>query len=263
MDIEASVRAGDLEAALSAVKDRVRKEPAKSAHRILLFQLSVVTGDWDRALTQLGVLHDLDASALPMVQTYREAIRCEALRREVFAGRRTPLFLGEPAPWMARVVHALAVDAEGRHEEARRTREAAFEEAETISGTVDGTAFSWIADADSRIGPFLEAVVAGKYYFIPFTQLKRVHFDAPEDLRDLAWTPAQLELANGGQTVALVPTRYPGSEASSDNAIRLARKTEWEEKAENSYWGHGQRTFATDAADYALLDVRLIELAHG
>ena len=31
-----------------------------------------------------------------MVQTYREALRCEVHRAEVFAGRKSPLILGEP-----------------------------------------------------------------------------------------------------------------------------------------------------------------------
>ena len=52
--------------------------------------------------------------------------------------------------------------------------------------------------------------------------------EAPEDLRDLVWMPAQLQFDNGGESLALIPTRYPGSEASDDGAIALARKTSWE-----------------------------------
>ncbi len=46
-------------------------------------------GQWDRALTQLDVAADLDAGALAMAQMYREAIRCERLRAEVFDGRKS------------------------------------------------------------------------------------------------------------------------------------------------------------------------------
>ncbi len=53
-------------------------------------------------------------------------------------------------------------------------------------------------------------------------------FDAPEDLRDCVWMPAQLVFGNGGETVALVPTRYPGVARPAATAlICLARKTEW------------------------------------
>jgi type VI secretion system protein ImpE len=41
--------------------------------------------------------------------------------------------------------------------------------------------------------------------------------------------PAHFQFVNGGEVVGLIPTRYPGSEASSDGAICLARKTIWEE----------------------------------
>jgi type VI secretion system protein ImpE len=60
--------------------------------------------------------------------------------------------------------------------------------------------------------------------------------------------------------VALVPTRYPGSESHADAALRMARKTDWTQASENTYIGLGQRMFATDAADYALMDVRRIQL---
>ena len=36
--------------------------------------------------------------------------------------------------------------------------------------------------------------------------------------------------ANAGEAVGLIPTRYPGSEQSSDGAVRLARRTEWVEQ---------------------------------
>ncbi len=64
----------------------------------------------------------------------------------------------------------------------------------------------------------------------------------------------------GGQASGLIPTRYPGSESSEDSFIRLARKTEWTELAESNYQGLGQRLLATNVEDYALMDIRKIEL---
>ena len=52
---------------------------------MFLFQLLGVMGQWERAATQLKVAAELDP-AMPMVQTYREAIRCEWCADEVFAG---------------------------------------------------------------------------------------------------------------------------------------------------------------------------------
>ena len=88
-------------------------------------------------------------------------------------------------------------------------RDEAYESAPTVSGSVNGDAFEWIADADSRIGPFMEAIVNGKYYWIPFHRIASVIIEPPADLRDLVWTPAQFSWANGGQAIGLVPARYP------------------------------------------------------
>ena len=51
-----------------------------------------------------------------------------------------------------------------------------------------------------------------------------------------------------------------GSESSTDDQIRLARKTAWLEPAPGVYLGQGQRMLATDQGEYPLLDMRRIEL---
>ena len=119
---------------------------------------------------------------------------------------------------------------------------------------------TWIADADSRLGPMLEVLVNGRYSWIPFARLKRVQIEKPTDLRDFVWCPIQLLLANGGEFVGLVPTRYPGTEASDDPRLLLSRATEWRQPAGDTMLGLGQRMLATDAGEYPLLDVRVIEL---
>ena len=52
---------------------------------------------------------------------------------------------------------------------------------------------------------------------------------------------AALDLQQWWASRGLLPTRYPGSEASSDPALRMARKTEWQEGADGSSAGVGQR----------------------
>ena len=257
--IEEDVRQGRLAEALSALQAAIRKSPADPKYRVLLFQLLSLMGDWERALTQLNVVSDLDATTLPMVQTYRTALKCEELRAEVFAGKRTPLLFGEPAQWAALLVQALLLEAQGRTDEAEKLHAQAFEQAPASSGKIDGQSFAWLADADVRLGPVLEAIVDGKYYWIPFGNLSVVRIEKPVDLRDLAWIPAYLTLANGGEIVSLIPTRYPGSEASAEPAIRMARKTDWQQRKDGSSIGLGQRMFATDQGDYPLLEIRSIE----
>jgi type VI secretion system protein ImpE len=261
MNPQALIQEGKLGEALIALQDQVRKDAANLKHRIFLFQLLCVLGQWNRALTQLNVAGELDAATLPMVQTYREAIQCEALRGDIFGGVRAPLIFGEPQPWLALLVAALKADAAGDLAGAAAAREQAFEQAPASSGSIDGQPFAWLADADRRLGPVLEAVLNGRYFWIPFERIRRIELDAPVDLRDAVWTPASFTWTNGAQTVGLIPTRYSGTvggAAGVDDALLLARRTEWSDEEASGGQGLGQRMLVSDAGDYALMDVRVI-----
>jgi type VI secretion system protein ImpE len=263
MSAEQLLVEGDLDAALQELQAQVRREPANAKYRIFLFQLLAVLGQWDRALSQLNVAGELDEGVLAMVQTYREALRCEVLRGDVFAGRRSPMVLGEPDNWLALLLEALRLAAEERYEESGQVRAQALEGAPMTPGSIDGVPFDWIADGDMRMGPVLEAIVNGRYYWVPFSHVARLTIEKPTDLRDLVWMPAYLTWANGGEGVGLIPTRYPDSQASQDTDLRRARKTLWMERPGGLFVGLGQRMLATDEGEYAIMSVREITLRPG
>jgi len=260
-DIERlSALASDPDVELKRLEADIRANPADARLRTYLFQLCAIRGDWERALAQLQVAAQLSPIALAMAQTYREAVRAEVFRAEVFAGRKQPSFLGQPPAWAGLLLESLKLLAEGHADKAEAMRGDALESAPASAGSLDGQAFEWIADADSRIGPVCEAIVDGKYVWIPFENLVRLTIEPPTDLRDFVWSAAHMQLVNGGETVALIPSRYPASEASADPIIRLARKTEWRELAPDTFVGFGQRMWATDAGEYPMLDTREIKL---
>lgn len=252
------IKAGDPAAALKALTDEVRAKPGDSRQRVFLAQLLCVLGQWERALNQLSVAAELDALAVPMKQVYGEAIRCEGVRAEVFAGRRTPMVFGQPDEWLALLIESLLRIGAGDAAAGEQLRERAFDAAPAVGGHIDGVPFEWLADADMRLGPVLEAFINGRYYWVPFARLAHVKIEAPEDLRDGVWTPAHLGFENGGEALALIPTRYEGSQASTDGSVLLARKTEWRERAPGVWCGLGQRLFSSDAGEHALMDAREI-----
>lgn len=257
---EEQLRAGDPAAALKLLQDQVRARPGDAKLRVFLFQLLCVLGQWERALNQLDTAASLDPAALAMQQMYAEALKCELLRAEVFRGRKAPMVFGQPDAWLALLIEALLRAGQGESGPAQALHDQAFEQAPETSGTLDDQPFSWIADADVRLGPVLEAVINGRYYWVPFARLSRVTIEAPSDLRDAVWMPAYLQFENGGESPALIPTRYPGSEASEDGLIRLARKTEWVESAPDVFFGLGQRLITTDAGEFPLMDIRTITI---
>ena len=260
IDLAMKFSSADPLAHFDELRKMIQKQPQRSDLRIFLFQLYCVQGEWMKAGTQLEVLLELDPSSKPMVETYREALRCEALRREVFDGKRSPLVLGKPDDWLAMMIEALRVDAEGRPDAAAELRARALEAAPATSGKLDDAPFEWLADADGRLGPVIEAIINGKYYWVPVSRLLRIEIEKPADLRDFVWAPATLTLENGAVNVALIPTRYPGSERDENAALRLARATDWREQAGGAFHGVGQRMLTTDQAEVALLDVRVVAL---
>ncbi len=267
-----TLRRGEVTKALAELQDQVRAKPQDPPSRVFLFQLLALVGQWDRALNQLQVCGQLDPLAQTMVQAYTQTIRCENLRTQVFAGKKTPLVLGEPEPWVALLLQSLAHRGRGEHPAAEALRDQAFEGAKATPGTITwrdsgkgedevlkSERFEWLADADQRLGPVFEALVDGRYYWVPVANIRTIRLEPPTDLRDLIWMPARFVWASGGEQIGFIPTRYPGSESSDDDAIRMARKTDWVAVAEGFETGLGQRLIATDSGEYPLLDIRKIE----
>ena len=244
-----------LEGALQALQQEIRSRPGELKLRVLLFQLLALMGQWQRALAQLQVVAKLDAAMTPLAQTYRSALRAEVFRADVFAGKRTPQILGEPKTWVAQLIEALQQDQLGQTELANSLRLDALDAAPEIAGRAGEQEFAWLADGDVRLGPILEAVIQGQYYWLSFDQIAHIRLEAPADLRDLVWAQARITLINEGEILALLPARYPDL-AGADDLIRLSRKTDWKPVADDMYFGQGQKMWMTDQAEFALLDVR-------
>ncbi|MDX2505124.1 MAG: type VI secretion system accessory protein TagJ [Gammaproteobacteria bacterium] len=249
---------GDLQEALQQLQEQVRAQPADVLQRIFLFQLLCVQGQWERALTQLNVAGELDDSTLAMVSMYRQVIACERFREEVFLGNKDPVIFGKPGEWVALLIQALKLTAQGEYSKAQQIRTQAFDAAPVTGGTIDEQAFAWFADSDPRLGPVMEAIVDGRYLWVPVENLKTVVIDEPADLRDVVWLPAHFTWNNGGENYGLIPSRYPFS-YQHEPLLALSRKTQWQDCGEDLFLGTGQRIWCTDSNEYAVMDVRTIQ----
>ena len=265
------IKQGKPDEALTALENDVRKAPGDAKLRVFLFQLLAVLGKWDRATTQLEVVAEMNPAALLMAQACRQAILSEQFRGEVFAGKRSPLLLGEPDAWVQQLIAAMSLEGQGKLDAAAELRAQALEDAPTSSGFVEvgagddavRTNFEWIADSDPRLGPMLEAMVGGKYYWIPWHRVRAVKIEKPVDLRDTVWLPARFLWSTGAAQDGFIPARYPGSDAPGvDGAVRMARSTVWTGAA-NVERPLGQRVFATDAGEFGLFVTRTIQIGDG
>lgn len=252
-----------LAAQLQELQSQIKRDASSAKLRVHLFQLLCVMGKWQRALEQLQLCAQLDAKALPMAQMYREAIRCELYREDVFAGKRSPQVMGAPPGWVGSLVEALKHDAVHEASAAADLREQAMDAAEPVACTVDGAACEWLADGDSRLGPVCEVIANGQYYWLPFESCSGIQIDPPADMRDLVWMPAQLMLPNEGRVPALIPTRYPGTIATAlenADALKLSRATAWQSLDNDSWMGLGQRVWISNSGEHPLLDTRAISM---
>jgi len=257
-EVTKAIKDARLSAARELLQNKIRAAASDSRLRLSLIQLLCILGEWERVRSQLEVLESLGDENRGWINMLGPALMGEALRREVFAGRTTPLVLGEPSEWIAKLIQALQL-ADPVAQAALRT--AAFEAAPATPVKVNGEDFPWLADADSRLGPVLEAIMEGKYYWIPFERVHRLSLSLPTDLRHLVWVPGQITWVTGGESPVLIPTRYVGTETLADDQLRLARKTTWEELSDNQFRGLGQRMFTAGDRDFPLLEVRTIEWA--
>lgn len=248
---------------LQDLQSQIRRDASSAKLRIHLFQLLCVLGQWQRALEQLQLCAQLDVKALPLAQMYREAIRCEAFRSEVFAGKRTPQVMGKPPAWIGLLVDALRQDMSGQTSAATELRSRAMEAAEPTACSIDGVACEWLMDGDSRLGPVCEVIVNGQYYWLPFESCAGIQIDLPTDMRDLVWSPAELLLPNEGRVPALIPARYPEpAQLTSGDAdqLKLGRATEWIQHAPDVWFGVGQRIWMSDVGEHPILDTRMISM---
>jgi len=246
---------------LAELQAAIRRDASNAKLRVHLFQLLCVMGNWTRALAQLQLCGQMDIKALPMAQTYREAIRCELFRTEVFAGRRTPQVMGQPPAWIGSLIDALRHDGDGQFAIAAGLRQKAMDEADPVAFSVDGQAVEWLADADSRLGPVLEVIANGQYYWLPLESCKGISIETPVDLRDKVWAAAEVLLPNEGCVPVLIPARYAGTveaEGAQGDDLRRGRLTEWREAADGMWFGLGQRTWTSDVGEHPIYDTRKI-----
>jgi type VI secretion system protein ImpE len=249
---------------LQDLQSRIKRDASSAKLRIHLFQLLCVMGKWQRALEQLQLCAQLDAKALPMAQMYREAIRCEMFRTEVFAGRRAPQVMGKPPHWIGSLIEALRDDASGQTATATAMRAQAMEAAEPTACSIDGVSCEWLMDGDARLGPVCEVFTNGQYYWLPFESCAGIQVDLPSDLRDLVWSPAELLLPNEGRVPVLIPTRYPEPAQpipGDADQLRQSRATQWIEHAPDVWFGVGQRVWVSDVGEHPILDTRIISMA--
>ena len=253
--------AGKLEEASAALLRQVKANPGDAASRTFLFELSCLSGDWDRAERQLDVIGQQSTEAQLGVMVYRANINAERERRRVFAEGVQPHFLREPPAYVDLGVEALNQVNRGLMTEARATLDRAEEERPAITGTLGGKEFQDFRDYDDFLAPVLELIVKDKYVWLPFEQIKSIQISPPRQLRDMIWASARVEATDGTIGEVYMPSLYPDTANSPDDQLRLGRMTDSKQLGEDLYRTLGLRLFLVDGEDKTLFEATPVEFS--
>jgi type VI secretion system protein ImpE len=227
-------QAGKLDEAIQALGVEVRDNPADARRRTFLFELLCFAGEWERAAKHLNILAGENKQTDLGAMLYRSALPADRQRHELFEKKEFP-------------TGAVPEDDRG--------------------GTwtdADGNShpFSWIEDADPRIGARLEMFTAGAYMWMPFAHIERIEIQKPSRLRDLLWSQALVRTGPGFKGTELgeilLPVLSPFSCKHPDGNVRLGRMTVWEPEGPDAL-PYGQRTFLIDDVDVPILQIRTVE----
>jgi type VI secretion system protein ImpE len=229
-------REGNLAEALTAATAAVRQAPTDIGARVLMAELLVFSGNIERADVVLDACADLDPTAALVVAEFRQLVRGETARRQLFSDGRVPEFLGEPTAAHRLSLAALVALRNGDAPEAGKLAAQAEEARVHPRGSIGGGTFDDMRDADDLLASCFEVITTtGKYFWIAPERVVLLEFHPMKRPRDLFWRRASMQVADGPEGDVYLPTLYPpmASEATGlTDALRLGRATDWRQAGE-------------------------------
>ena len=209
----------------------MKAAPTDLGQRVLLAELLLFSGNLERADVILDAASQIDPSALLVVAEFRQLLRAETARRQLYRDGRVPEFLGEPDP-SERAALAAFVALRAGDAAAAKTAD----EAETLRprapGTIDGTAFDDFRDADDLLPGFIETLTTtGKYYWVPVSRIETMIFHAPVRPRDLAWRRCSMSVRAARMAMSMSPSPILQTPTAS-MPHRLGHVTSWSDEEE-------------------------------
>src|SRR5262245_15791959 len=130
-------QAGKLTDAVKAGLDAVKNAPADRMKRYLLAELLAFSGDLERADKHLDAVASPENADLLAVLQFRQLLRAEGIRQQVFADGRSPGFLTEPGEQEKKRLEALLALRQGKPADAVAALAAADDSRAKVPGTCD------------------------------------------------------------------------------------------------------------------------------
>jgi len=254
MKAKETLEKGQLSEAIKEMTQEVKAHPADSRSRTFLFELLCFSGQLDRAKNQLEALDAQDPKADLGIDFYRKILKAEQVRQQLFSKGTFPKLLGPCLPHLQGHLDALLQIQEGHVPKANDLLTQAEELRPAVEVTIDGATTNGFMDLDDLFAPLLEIIMQDQYYWVPFSQIRKISITPPKHLRDLLWVPAQVETVEAALGV-VIPVLYPSSSMEEEELVKLGRVTDWKQQ-EGLTLGVGQHVFGFNELDKGILEIR-------
>ena len=238
-------QAGQLGAAIAAITAEVKTHPADLQRRGFLAELLCFDGNVERADLQIDIMAKQDTALAVGIALFRQVLRGEQARQQLFGEGRLPELLGVPPAHLRLSLEAVVALRAGDETAAFDLATAAEEARPPLRGNLDDTAFDTFRDLDDiPAGVFAVITSTGKYYWVPMERVVSWAFRPPQRPRDLIWRGAEMMVEDGPEGEIFLPVLYPiPAGVTPDDQIRLGRASDWVGGDGTPTRGLGQRCF--------------------
>ncbi|MGH7067404.1 MAG: tetratricopeptide repeat protein, partial [Acetobacteraceae bacterium] len=151
-------RQGRLDDAIAAASAAVRAQPSDLAARVLLAELLLFAGNLERADVILDAASGVDPGAAVVLAEFRQLLRAETARRQLYRDGRVPEFLGEPTSAQKSSLAALVALRSGDVGEAAREAAAAESGRPRAAGRAGEARFDDFRDTDDLLAGTFEVL---------------------------------------------------------------------------------------------------------
>jgi len=258
MEIKELIQAGKLSEARQQLVAAVKKSPADTILRTMLFQVLCYLGEWDKADRHLQAIAAQDSRREAGVLGYRNIIHAEMERHEVVNKNKNGSFISDPPDYIELFLQVRHQLDEGRTSEAEELLTKIDAQRPLLSGTVNDIPFVGFCDTDATLFPFLEVITHDRYLWVPFESIREVSVAEPESLLDLLWIAARITTWEGLTMNCSLPVLYPNSSLHADEKIKMGRITDWLPLAGPYARGVGRHVFDVGGKDMSLLELHEI-----
>ncbi|MEI6605831.1 MAG: type VI secretion system accessory protein TagJ [Verrucomicrobiota bacterium] len=253
---------GQLMDAVEASKQAVRSQPGAIEPRVVLYELAVLLGDWERCQNQVEAIMNLGGDPMHWLG-HMANIHAAKQRQQCWQGQQRPPLLGAcdaesqsmiDALWQA-VVKFSTGDTAPIADHAAEFGGMAFG-----PGKVNGIAFEELSSIDSRLPGVIEVSEGGQYAWLWLGAVSRIEMQGgANNLCEVAWIPSRVFFDDGEVKALTIFGLYPGTEASANPRVVQGKATEWDDAEEPLAIGKGGQLLYVDERATPFQQLRLIE----